>query len=151
MRSAVFLIVVGDSDTVHIRNNNNNNINNGGQQSRQLCSTIADTLFSYSRLFSWYSWAAWLLAGLLGFGSSSKDWERESGCPRSETSTIDYLQSHCVTKILYFFLPIRWPLRYWENHKWVGKSFLQHFPRSRCCQTLHLVGTCIEVRIEETS
>ena len=44
------------------------------QQSRQLCSTIADTLFSYSRLFSWYSWAAWLLAGLFGLGSSSKDW-----------------------------------------------------------------------------
>lgn len=75
VRSAVFLIVVGDSDTVHSRNNNNNN--NRGQQSRQLCSTMADTLFSYSRLFSWYSWAAWLLAGLLGFGSSSKDCEQE--------------------------------------------------------------------------
>lgn len=74
VRSAVFLIVVGDSDTVHRRNNNNNN---RGQQSRQLCSTMADTLFSYSRLFSWYSWAAWLLAGLLGFGSSSKDCEQE--------------------------------------------------------------------------
>lgn len=44
-----------------------------GQQSRQLCSTIAETLFSYSRLFSWYSCAAWLFAGLLGFGSSSSD------------------------------------------------------------------------------
>lgn len=44
-----------------------------GQQSRQLCSTMAETLFSYSRLFSWYSCAAWLFAGLLGFGSSSKD------------------------------------------------------------------------------
>lgn len=36
---------------------------------------MAETLFSYSRLFSWYSWAAWLLAGLLGFGSSSKDFK----------------------------------------------------------------------------
>lgn len=44
-----------------------------GQQSRQLCSTIAETRFSYSRLFSWYSWAAWLFAGLLGFGSSKRD------------------------------------------------------------------------------
>lgn len=44
-----------------------------GQQSRQLCSTIAETRFSYSRLFSWYSWAAWLFAGLLGFGSSNRD------------------------------------------------------------------------------
>lgn len=39
----------------------------------QLVSTIADTFFSYSLLFSWYSCAAWLFAGLLGFGSSSKD------------------------------------------------------------------------------
>lgn len=38
---------------------------------------MADTRFSYSRLFSWYSWAAWLLAGLLGFGSSSRDWREE--------------------------------------------------------------------------
>lgn len=44
-----------------------------GQQSRQLCSTIAETRFSYSRLFSWYSWAAWLFAGLFGFGSSNRD------------------------------------------------------------------------------
>lgn len=49
-----------------------------GQLSLQLCSTMADTRFSYSRLFSWYSWAAWLLAGLLGFGSSSRDWGGES-------------------------------------------------------------------------
>lgn len=52
---------------------------NRGQQSRQLCSTIAETLFSYSRLFSWYSWAAWLLAGLFGFGSSSKDFKYTTG------------------------------------------------------------------------
>lgn len=44
------------------------------QTSTQLCSTMAVTLFSYSRLFSWYSCAAWLLAGLLGLGSSSRDW-----------------------------------------------------------------------------
>lgn len=44
-----------------------------GQLSLQLCSTIADTRFSYSRLFSWYSCAAWLFAGLLGFGSSRRD------------------------------------------------------------------------------
>lgn len=47
------------------------------QQSRQLCSTIAETRFSYSRLFSWYSWAAWLLAGLLGLGSSNRDYREK--------------------------------------------------------------------------
>lgn len=50
VRSVNFLdqcFLVTGLDTVHTPNDN------GGQQSRQLCSTIAETLFSYSRLFSW--------------------------------------------------------------------------------------------------
>lgn len=48
------------------------------QQLIQLSSTIARTFFSYSRRFSWYSWAARLLAGLFGFGSSNNDWNSKS-------------------------------------------------------------------------
>lgn len=37
---------------------------------------MANTFFSYSRLFSWYSCAAWLFAGLFGLGSSNRDYIR---------------------------------------------------------------------------
>lgn len=45
-------------------------------QSTKLCSTQAFTLFSYSLLLSLYNWAAIELAGELGFGSLSKDWNK---------------------------------------------------------------------------
>ena len=38
-----------------------------------LFSTISFTLLSYSPLFYWYNWAAWLFAGDIGLGSQSND------------------------------------------------------------------------------
>lgn len=43
----------------------------------KLCSTQAFTLFSYSRRFSLYNWAAIELAGEFGFGSLNKDYKKK--------------------------------------------------------------------------
>lgn len=60
----------------------------GGQRSSRGGSAVPPVLLDDGqdsllvlRLFSWYSCAAWLFDGLLGFGLSSKDWKDKEEVP----------------------------------------------------------------------